>query len=244
MSEEGDPMIESSPTGLVRQRLTALAMIGAPVLLALGSLLIPADVDSKAGSLQATVAQLQVAGAHRGQVFAAFLAHVLGGLLLIPALGGLMWLARQRGAALATIGGVLAGIGAGFIAADAALFGLTSYFASAPGLNRAALARYLFTMGADPGAYALFFIYLLFPLGVLLVALALLRARTVARWQPWLLLVGTLLGAAAQGGIVGGLEHLPLIAAFTALAIHLWRPAITPTPAWSPATPSPAGVAK
>jgi hypothetical protein len=237
-------MTESSPTGLVRQRLAAVAMISAPVLLALGLLLIPAEVDSKANSLQATAAQLQVASAHRGQVFAAFLAHVLGGLLLIPALGGLLRLARQRGAALATIGGVLAGIGAGFIAADAALFGLTSYFASAPGLDRAALAGYLFAMTADPGAYALFFASLLFPLGMLLVALALLRARTVARWQPWLLLVGAMLGAVSQGGIAGGLEHLPLIAAFTALAVRLWRPATTPAPAWSPPSPSPAAVAK
>jgi hypothetical protein len=237
-------MTESSRTGLVRRRLSALAMVAAPVLLALGLLLIPAEVDSKANSLQATAAQLQIAGAHRGQVFAAFLAHVLGGLLLIPAVGGLLRLAHQRGAALATVGGVLAGIGAGFIAADAALFGLTSYFASAPGLDRAALARYLFAMAADPGAYALFFVSLLFPLGILLVALALLRARTVARWQPWLLLVGAMIGAVSQGGIVGGLEHLPLIAAFTALAVRLWRPATTPAPAWSAATPSPAGAAK
>lgn len=237
-------MIWSSPAGLVRQRLVALAMVGAPLLLAAGTLLSPADVDSKANSLQATVAQLQVAGAHRGQVFAAFLLHVLGGLLLIPAIGGLLCLARHRGAALATIGGVLAGIGAGFIAVDAALFGLTSYFAAAPGLDQAAVARYLFAMEADPGAYALFFAYLLFPLGMPLVTLGLLRARTVGRWQPWLLLLGTLLGAAAQGGIVGGLEHLPLIVAFTALASHLWRPATTPAPTWSPTTPSPAAAAK
>jgi hypothetical protein len=235
-------MTPSSPAGLVRQRLVALAMVGAPLLLASGSLLTPAGVDSRADSLQATVAQLQVAAAHRGQVFAAFLAHVLAGLLLIPAVGGLLRLARQRGAVLATTGGVLAGIGAGFIAVDAALFGLTSYFAAAPGLDRAAVAPYLFAMKADPGAYVLFFAYLLFPLGILLLAVALLRARTVARWQPWLLLAGTLLGAAAQGGIVAGLEHLPLIAAFTALAVHLWWPATTPAPAWSPA-PSPAGAA-
>jgi len=236
-------MTQSSPAGLVRQRLVALAMVGGPLLLAAGTLFVPADVDSKADSLQATVAQLQVAATHRGQVFAAFLAHVLGGLLLIPAVGGLLRLAHHRGAALATTGGVLAGIGAGFIAADAALFGLTSYFASAPGLDQAAMARYLFTMKADPGAYLLFFVYLLFPLGILVTAIALLRARTVAPWQPWLLLVGILLAVAAPGGIVGGLEQLPLIAAFTALASHLWQPATTPTPTWSTATPTPAGAA-
>jgi hypothetical protein len=111
-------MTQSSPAELIRQRLVALAMVGGPLLLAAGSLLVPADVDSKADSLQATVAQLQVAAAHRGQVFAALLLHVLGGLLLIPAVGGLLRLARHRGAALATTGGVLAGIGAGFIAAE------------------------------------------------------------------------------------------------------------------------------
>jgi hypothetical protein len=235
-------MTQPSPAGLVRQRLVALAMVGAPLLLASGSLLTPAGVDSKADSLQATVAQLQDAAGHRGQVFAAFLLHVLAGLLLIPAVGGLLRLAPERGAALATIGGVLAGIGAGFIAVDAALFGLTSYFAAAPGLDQAAVARYLFAMKADPGAYVLFFAYLLFPVGILPVALGLLRAHTVPRWQPWLLLAGTLLGAASEAGIVAGLEHLPLIVAFTALAVHLWRPATTPTPAWSPA-PSPAGAA-
>jgi hypothetical protein len=202
-------MTEWSPTALARQRLTALAMVGAPVLLALGSLLIPADVDSKADSLQATAAQLQVAGVHRSQVFAAFLAHVLGGLLLLPAVGGLLRLARHRGAALATTGGVLAGIGAGFIAADAALFGLTSYFASAPGLDRAALAHYLVAMTADPGAYALFFVSLLFPLGLLLVAAALLHARTVPGWQPWLLLVGAMLGVVSPGGMSAGWNTCP-----------------------------------
>lgn len=236
-------MTLSSPAELIRQRLVALAMVGGPLLLAAGSLLVPADVGSKADSLQATVAQLQVAAAHRGQVFAALLLHVLGGLLLIPAVGGLLRLARHRGAALATTGGVLAGIGAGFIAADAALFGLTSYFASAPGLDQAAMADYLFAMKADPGAYLLFLVYLLFPVGILVTAIALLRARTVARWQPWLLLVGILLAVAAPGGIVGGLGQLPLIAAFTALASRLWRPATTPTPTWSTATPAPAGTA-
>ncbi len=104
-------MTELNPTGLVRQRLTALAMLGGPVLLGLGTLLMPADVDSKADTLQATAAQLQMAGAHRTQVFIVFLVHVLGGLLLIPAVGGLMRLARQRGAALATTGGCWWGSG-------------------------------------------------------------------------------------------------------------------------------------
>lgn len=217
-------MSDFNAAELVRQRLVALAMIGAPVLLALGSLLVPGGVDSKADTLRESVAQLQMAGAHRGQVFLAFLLHVFAGLLLIPAVGGLTRLVQERGAALATIGGVLAGIGAGFIAALAALFGLTAYFATATELDPAALAQYQFVMKQDPGAFVLFFVFLLFPLGMLLLVVGLLRARTVPGWQPWLLLIATVVGFFSEGGVVGAAGGLPLVVALTMLALRLWQP--------------------
>jgi hypothetical protein len=204
-----------------RAGLLTVAMAATPVLLALGSVLAGPVIDSRADTVPATAAQLQLVAAHRAQTFTAFLVHVIAGLVMIPAVIGLMRLAGARGAALATPGGLMSGLGGGLIAVNSAMFGLTMYFAAAPGLDRAAMTDYVFTMKRDVGAYVLVVPSLLVPVGVIVLAGALLRSRTVPRWQAGLLFVGIVLGFLSPSGAIAAIWHLPLITAFTVLALQL-----------------------
>jgi hypothetical protein len=58
--------------------------------------------------------------------------------------------------------------------------------------------------------------------GLLLLGIALLRAGTVHRAVPIVLIVGAVLaGLAPGGGLAGAVGHLPLAAALIALAVRL-----------------------
>jgi hypothetical protein len=153
---------------------------------------------------------------------------LLGGLLqaasaflLIPAAVGLMALVPARGAGWATAGGVLTGIGAA--ATGAGLVMITTVMAMLVGTDRPVAARVFdvastSTIGGLP--------FLLAPamlVGLLLLGIALLRARTVPVVYAVVLAVGAVLAALAPGGgWLGALGHLPLAVALALLATRLW----------------------
>jgi hypothetical protein len=153
---------------------------------------------------------------------------LIGGLLqaaaaffLIPSAIGIGALVPSRGAACATVGIALTGLGAA--ATGAGLVMITTIMAM---LNDAdpSLAGRVFDLAGSSSIGGLPF--LLAPamlVGLLLLGVALLRAGTVHKSIPIVLIVGAVLaGLAPGGGLAGAVGHLPLAAALVALAVRLW----------------------
>jgi hypothetical protein len=88
-----------------------------------------------------------------------------------------------------------------------------------------AVARQVFGIASDNGFVNVpFYLAPLLTLGLLILAVALLRDRAVPRWPAVLLAAGAVLAVAAPaGGIAGAVGHLPLAVALVALARELWR---------------------
>ena len=126
-----------------------------------------------------------------------------------------------RGAAWATVGTILTGIGAA--ATGAGLVMITTMMTLLDGNDRG-LAGHVYELAGSSFVGGLPF--LLAPamaVGLLLLGVALLRAGTAFRALPIVLMVGAVLaGLAPGGGPVGAVGHLPLAVALVGLAVRLW----------------------
>lgn len=91
-------------TPVLRRRVCALALPAIPLALLAGSLVTPTDSDANG-------AQLRAAAAHAGRWQGAALFELLTAALFPLAAVGIVHLVRRRGAALANVGAVLAGLG-------------------------------------------------------------------------------------------------------------------------------------
>ncbi|MFC9690136.1 hypothetical protein ACFTSF_16440 [Kribbella sp. NPDC056951] len=130
-------------------------------------------------------------------------------------------LVRTRGAAWATVGGVMMWIGTALYAVGGAGWAAAYYFATAPGVDPSVMDR----INADsahvfgvmiPGA-------LLVALGTVVQAVGLFRSKAVPRWIPilWLTIIATFI--VPGNGVAGLVTAVPMTAASLGTAYYAWR---------------------
>jgi hypothetical protein len=155
-------------------------------------------------------------------------AFLIGGLLqaaaaflLIPSAIGIAALVPARGSVWATVGIVLTGIGAA--ATGAGLVMITTMMSMLADADSALAGRVYDLAGSSSIGGLPFLLAPAMLVGLLLLGIALLRAGTVHRAIPIVLIVGAVVaGLAPGGGLAGAVGHLPLAAALAALAVRLW----------------------
>lgn len=236
---------DETSTDRVRRYLLAGAMVLCPVLLLTGTAL---EVDTGDSGLE----EVTLVAAERGQFYASTLLLALGLVLLTPTALGLMQLARRRGGALATIGGGLLFVAGSAAAAGIFMYGAVLAVASDAGLPREEMGQ--FARVASESGYTAppFFLgFFGISIGLVLLGIALLRARTVPRWMPALLVVGAFTTFFGQGGTAVTLLTTSPLLVLVGFAAALVRPhgeIVLPDvpgqrPATEPAsTPADAGV--
>ncbi|MDQ1643043.1 MAG: hypothetical protein QOJ90_2394 [Actinomycetota bacterium] len=201
-----------------RSRLSALALAGAGVGIVLGHLL----TVPPTGKASVYVADL---AAHRTTGVIGGLLTAVGAFLLVPGLAAVLRLVPERGARLATIGAVLAGTG--IVALGAGDVMITLVMGSLVE-KHADLATTLFKISdTEPLIGLPFALAPLFVLGMVLLGIALFRARTVPIWLAVLTIVGAVgVFFSSAGGASAFIPLLPLGIALVGLGtIALRRPA-------------------
>jgi hypothetical protein len=160
-----------SGTATLRRRASALALVGIPTTLLIGSLISPTDSTKNA-------TQLHAAATHADRWQAAALLELLTAALFPLAVAGVARVVQRRGANLATVGAALGGLGALGMAAIATrhlfIYGLTV-------ADQPSALRVLDQLDNHAGAIAL---PLMFagPLALIAITAAAARARLVPSW--------------------------------------------------------------
>lgn len=164
--------------------------------------------------------------------FAATLEFITA-LAMIPAIIGMMYLLARRRPVLGAVGGVISLAGVVALGAFVELH-LLALEMSAPGLDQAAMTEFIATRLDGFGAFAVpLLLVLVMPLGLLLLAIGLKRAKLVTLWAPILVGVHILIhfGVETELGEAG--SHFVLAAA---LALIGWRVHRMPTSEWNGST--------
>lgn len=204
----------STRTVAVRRRLLAGAMLVSAVTVLIGHALnVPATLPTR--DFLSTVA------AQPSAFLVGGLLQATAAFLLIPSAVGIARLAPARGSAWATAGIVATGLGAA--ATGAGLVTITTMMAMLDAADPALAGRVYDLAGSSTIGGLPFLLAPVMLVGLLLLAIALLRAGAVHRVVPALLVVGAALaGLAPGGGLAGALGHVPLAAALVVLAVRLW----------------------
>lgn len=205
-----------------RRLLLAAAVAGAPLLQVAGMVPHP-ELGATAADSLALVAE-DPAGWFQMHALASGAA-----MLSIVASLALASLVRGRGAVLATVGATAAALGGAALAfafaAEAHLWSL----AADPSVDPAAGAA---VAALEEGSPAMTFLMAGFPLsgiGSLLLMSALVRSRVVPRWQPLLVVMGTVTSIAAPpGSDLGPVLFLPSVLGMLLLARAVARPQPAP----------------
>lgn len=198
--------------------LLVVAAITGSVLFLAGQALFPVMSENIDSAYAAMVT-------HRDLLMAARLLTAAGAFLLVPAAVGFARLLPPgaRGARLLQVGAWVFGIATFSNALSQTVSGYTAYTATAPGFD--ATAGRVVVEQIEEGLVALplgFWSIPAFALGSLLIAIALIRSRTVPTWMPALLIIGTVLAAALAGrGLLVGLTQAPFTIALIALALRI-----------------------
>jgi hypothetical protein len=216
-----------------RRTVAALCLVAAPVLFAAAEILTPQPSGSAAAQL-ASFAQ------HRDQLLAGLLCSLASSMLFVPALFGLLQQIRAKGVVYAHVAAAMIIYG---LVADAALAGVNAMFwvMTKPGMNRGAMVSLLNGLehgSALPGAPLLVGHYL-FAVGIVLLGIAVWRARLAPRWAAILLILFPVADVALSpaGDISSLVSDAIGIAGFAALGLRLLT---TPDAQWDPAPSVPA----
>jgi hypothetical protein len=135
------------------------------------------------------------------------------------------FLVRRRGAAWATVGGLVMWIGTALYAVGVAGWAATYYFATAPGVEVAAGTSVMEHVADDTlhlfgatitGA-------LMVAIGTVIQVVGLWRSHAVPRWVPLLLLVIVLSFVIPGNGWIGLTTAVPMAAGAIGLAYYAWR---------------------
>ncbi|MGB8651591.1 MAG: hypothetical protein WCD35_13135 [Mycobacteriales bacterium] len=204
-----------------RRTLSGVSLLIAPVLFAASELLTPKQVTNAAE-------QLDVYAAHRSALLASSLLSIAVALTLLAGTIGIVHLVRARGVTYANLAAVL--IGYGLITAHAGLGAIGLVFAEMvrPGLDRTAMTQLYdkITHDAPVGGPLLLGHYLLV-VGIILLAVALLRAHVGSRWAAICLLLYPISDVVLSGAPVGDLADLVSnalgVVSLGAYGLHLLR---------------------
>lgn len=200
-----------------RRALLALPVAAAPLVQLAGVVPHPELPDDAAGAL-AVVAE------DPDRWFRIHLLAAVAAVLFVVAAVALASLVRRRGAGLAAAGAALLVAGGGVLAIA---FGAEAHLLSVaadPSLDRSAMVA-LARLEEDSPAMSLLSVgFPLVGIGTLLLMAGLIRSRAVPRWQPALVVLGTLTSvAAAPGSDLAPLLFAPSLAGYLALATSVAR---------------------
>lgn len=210
----------AAPVGFrLRQVWILFAIFMAPVLFGVGQALLPVLPDDFTGAFAGMVE-------HRDALLASRLLTAAGAFLFVPAIVGIWSLVprRARGWWLCLAGGVVFAVGTWCNGLSEAVLGYATHAATAvdpEAGSSVVLALDELGLIALPISY---FVVIIFGVGVLMLAVGLLVARTIPIWQPLLLIVGALLSFSFAGmGMVALLTGLPMIASFWGIGVLVAR---------------------
>lgn len=209
-----------APVGIrLRRWWVIFAMFLAPVFFIAGQAVLPMLPDDFAGAFDGMVE-------HRDALLASRLLTAAGAFLFVPALIGIWSLVpnRARGWLLCLVGGVIFAVGTWCNGLSEAVLGYAVHAATSvdPDAGRPVVLA-LDELGpiALPISY---FVVIVFGVGLLLLAVGLLVARTIPIWQPLLLILGALLSFSFAGmGMVSLLTNLPMVASFWGMGVLVAR---------------------
>jgi hypothetical protein len=157
-----------------RRIVAGLCLLAAPLLFAAAKI-----APQSSGS---AAAQLANFAQHRDQLLAGLLLGIASSMMFVPALFGLLHQIRERGVVYAHIAAAMIVYG---VVATAALWGVNATFwvMAKPGMNRSAMVTLLNGIEHAPAVGApLLASQYLFALGVVLLGVAVWRARLAPRW--------------------------------------------------------------
>jgi hypothetical protein len=157
-----------------RRTVAGLCLLAAPLLFAAAEI-----APQSSGS---AAAQLANFAQHRDQLLAGLLLGIASSMVFVPALFGLLHQIRERGVVYAHIAAAMIVYG---VVAAAALWGVNATFwvMAKPGMNRSAMVTLLNGIEHAPAVGApLLASHYLFTLGVVLLGVAVWRARLAPRW--------------------------------------------------------------
>jgi hypothetical protein len=169
--------------------------------------------------------QYAAVAAERGGTIVSSVFLLVSSILLVPAVFGVLHLVRERGATLAHIGGALAILGAlGHVAVMTYQLALVEM--TRVGDREAMVALIDRLSNSTTVGLVVFPMILAFALGLLILSLALWRARIMQGWAAALVLVAVVLDVAAPDGgpaAVSITKQLLAFAAFTYVGLRVLR---------------------
>jgi hypothetical protein len=224
-----------------RQRVLAIFLPIAAVLYISAEALSPKGTDQVVTDTATALKLLAIAAKHPIQLYVAGTCAVLGLGALAVSYAAIAALARNRGAALATVAALIGGIGA-FCGAITNVLVFPNLAAAATAhTTPGAAAQFLvttFNSGFGRGFEYAYFIGIY--VAPVLMGYALWRSRSVPRWLAALFVIGLYVAESqSSGGAIVVLYMLPFAAAMVLLAARIWQAAALPA---SQPQPEPASV--
>jgi hypothetical protein len=162
----------SDPTRF-RRGLGSASLLLAPLLGLAAAVIAPPSSSN-------TAADLALISAHHGAFVAEAVLEAAAWIVFIPGVLGIVHLLRQRGVVLGHVGGVLAILGMISFVAESAIAQATAVLAEDAG-HRAVYAQAVYSMRHSPLA-AFVLLALLGEIGLILLAVAMRRARRAPGW--------------------------------------------------------------
>ena len=206
------PTIQNPAADRLRRTSTGIALVLAPLLLIAGNLLTTAG-DS------ASPAWITKVATSAGGEQISIICFLLGFTAFIPAAFGLLGMVGRRGSLLGTLGAWLAAIGlmafAGLETSGVANIGV------ARSLPTAQAVRVITAMENVGAAGVIFLLGLGLPVGLILVACAVRRARLVPLWMPIIAALGLLVVMFLESTIGGIVGDLLMLASFGYVGVRL-----------------------
>lgn len=206
---------QTTTSTLVRHRLGATAAGAAGVGIVIGHLL-TVPPEGSATTYVDDFSRHHATGVVGGMLTA------VGAFLLVPGLGAILRLVRGRGAGLATTAAVLAGVGIVALGAGDVMITLVMGWLVTGDPARAVA---IFHDSDTSSLVGLPFAFApLFVLGMLLLGVALIRARAVPLWLAAMTIVGAaLVPFSSAGGVFAAVVLLPLGLALVGLGVTTFR---------------------
>jgi hypothetical protein len=193
-----------------RRRGAGISLIGFAVALVAQDLVGPRTPSDAAGTYAAVAAD-------RGGMVASSVFLLVSSIFLVPAVWGILHLVRERGVRLVHIGGVLAILGAlGHVAVMTYQLALVEMTKAG---DREAMVALIDRMDSSPVVGVVVFpMILAFALGLLILAIALWRARFVQGWTALLVVAAVALDIGAPDGAPASVSIAKQLLAFAAFA--------------------------
>lgn len=185
------------PTRHVRRRLALGGAVVAPIGFVLSNVLLP-HLPTKTAQVVPKLPPVI------DRLLTAHLLYALASLLFVPFVLVVWRNPARRGAALRLTGGLLLLVGMVSNALGEVTSGYLAWSAVTTNVDQAAQIRMLDRL--DNSAAALPISFLAIPvaiLGMLLLAIGVLRSRALPAWAPWTLIAGLVLSAAPSSGVLG-----------------------------------------